>query len=130
MARLKKVELITTLFKAYQPMLNIVEQIALLTMWIEACVEKEEYEMAGALTKVMNYIQENPQMVPQRYEGELDKNSLLENNPLLTFDGEKSRVKMIKVISDDVERIQKPSIYKRIKNWFKRVFNGRFKKRI
>jgi hypothetical protein len=99
-------------------------------MWIEACVEKEEYEMAGALTKVMNYIQENPQMVPQRYEGELDKNSLLENNPLLTFDGEKSRVKMIKVISDDVERIQKPSIYKRIKNWFKRVFNGRFKKRI
>jgi hypothetical protein len=127
MAKLKKVELITTLFRAYQPMLNIVEQIALLTMWIEACIEKEEYEMAGALDKEMKYIQENPQRVPQRLVGELDRESILANNPLLSFNGKTSTVKMINVLSEEVEKIQKPNRYQRLKNWFKRFFQKKNK---
>lgn len=120
MAAPKKVNLILTLFKAYQPMLNIVEQIGLLTMWIEACVDREEYEMAGALTKAMTYIQENPHMAPQRFEGELDSELLLKDNPLLRFDGSDAKVKVIDVLSDEVEKIKKPSTYKRIQNWFRR----------
>ena len=120
MAAPKKVGLILTLFRAYQPMLNIVEQIGLLTMWIEACVEREEYEMAGALTNEMKFIQENPHMIPQRLEGELDSERLLKDNPLLRFNGSDAEVKVINVLSDELEKIKKPSTYKRIKNWFKR----------
>lgn len=77
---LKKVRSIVALFKVYQPTLNIVEQIALLTMWIESCVSVEEYEMAAALKELMVEIQENPDKVPQKIGTEPVNRNILELN--------------------------------------------------
>ena len=63
------IEILKGIFKFYQPTLHIVEQIALLTIWEERCVEEEEYEMAKAVKDMMNYIQKNPNKVPQRLTG-------------------------------------------------------------
>lgn len=123
MTKSKKVEFIKALFELHQPKLNVVEQIAILTVWIEACIEREEYEMAGALTKIMNNIQENPSSVPQRLEGDLNLDPQLETDPLHHFSGDEHN-------TDDLDKNNKPSIYKRIINWFKKVFNSRFNKRI
>jgi hypothetical protein len=115
MSNKEKVKLIISLFKVYQPTLNIPEQIALLTMWMESCIEKEEYEMAGALKKQMGEIQKNPSKVPQRLSGELN-NDILINNPL---SGYGKHIPLIKK--------KKISIYKRITNFFKKVFKWRNK---
>ncbi len=116
MAAPKKVKLILTIFRAYQPMLNIVEQIALLTMWIESCSssDAEEYEMAAALQKELRYIQKNPGKVPQRLIGDLDVEAINKNNPLMKDRG----LPMTPVV--EKEKNVKRGIYKRIINFFKR----------
>jgi hypothetical protein len=125
MSVLKKVNAIISVFKEYQPRLSVVEQITLLTVWIEVCVEREEYELAGRLKKEMMFIQKNPMMVPQRTEGELDVKDLV-NNPLT----QKIRPEIIEVVyEDDEEEIVRTPIYKQIINWFKNSFNGGKNKR-
>ena len=65
----EKIKFLKGIFNFYQPTLHILEQIALLTIWEERCVEEEEYEMAKAVKDMMNYIQKNPNKVPQRLTG-------------------------------------------------------------
>jgi hypothetical protein len=114
----EKVKLILSLFKTYQPILNIVEQIALLTTWIESCVDKEEYEMAEALTKELKYIQKNPNEVKQRTEGELDKD-ILYNNPL------SNRQTPPKLPTPKKEVKKKQSLLSKLMDWFKSFRNGK-----
>jgi len=47
---------IVGLYNFYKHQLNTVQRIALLTMWIEVCLDKEEYEVAGALKKALDKI--------------------------------------------------------------------------
>lgn len=117
-----RVLLIVSLFKRYQPGLNIVEQVALLTTWIEACSEKEEYEMAGALTNLLGDIQNFPGSQPQRLVGSLDPKTLLIDNPL--FPNEP------KPLIEVEEKTEKQSIYRKIINKIKKFFNGRFNSRV
>jgi hypothetical protein len=107
---LKKVRAIVALFKVYQPTLNIVEQIALLTMWIESCVAVEEYEMASALKKLMEEIQKNPNESPQR----LDDNKLLSEK--------------IMEIKPPIKK-KKTSIYNKIIDTIKKFFSWLTKKK-
>lgn len=51
-----KIDFVLGIFKHHQPELNITEQIALLTLWEEVCVDKEEYEMAGAIKEELEKI--------------------------------------------------------------------------
>ena len=44
-----KIKGIVGLYTFYKHQLNTVQRVALLTMWIEVCVSKEEYEVANAL---------------------------------------------------------------------------------
>lgn len=67
----EKVRFIVGLFKFYQPTLNVVEQIALLTLWEESCVLQEEYEIAEALLNEMKIIQNNPKDVPQKLDSDI-----------------------------------------------------------
>jgi hypothetical protein len=46
-----KIKFIETIFNHYKKELSIVEQIAILTIWEEVCVNKEEYEMANVIKK-------------------------------------------------------------------------------
>jgi hypothetical protein len=66
-----KVKFMVGLFKFHQPTLNIVEQVALLTVWEESCVLQEEYEIAEALLNEMSIIQNNPSEVPQKYDSDV-----------------------------------------------------------
>ena len=72
-----KTNFIISIFKHHQPDLTLIEQIALLTMWEEHCVIKEEYEMANVIKKQLNKIKLNPHNVPQKIN--LSKDVI--NNP-------------------------------------------------
>lgn len=52
----KKVKGIVGLYNFYKHQMTTPQRIALLTMWIEACEKKEEYEVAAALQKEMDRI--------------------------------------------------------------------------
>lgn len=49
----KKVKGIVGLYQFYKHQMTTPQRIALLTLWIEACEAKEEYEVAAALQKEM-----------------------------------------------------------------------------
>ena len=115
----EKVNFIVGIFRFYQPTLSLPEQIVLLTLWEESCVEKEEFEMAGAIKNEMDKIMKNPEKTPQRIKGDLDVTKLIKNNPLLIHNKKPIEVKKTKK--------EKPSIYKRIINKIKRVFKWRIK---
>jgi hypothetical protein len=51
-----KIDFLLAIFKHHQPSLTITEQIALLTLWEEACVNEEEYEIAGAIKRELDKI--------------------------------------------------------------------------
>lgn len=64
----EKTNFIKHMFRYYQPTLNIVEQITLLTLWEEICVSREEYEMAKTVKDEMDYIINNQDKVIQKVE--------------------------------------------------------------
>lgn len=43
-------------YNFYKYNLNTIQRVALLTLWIEVCVKKEEYEVAAGLQKEMDKI--------------------------------------------------------------------------
>ena len=52
----KKVKGIVGLYNFYKQQMTTPQRMALLTMWIEVCEKKEEYEIAAALQNEMNRI--------------------------------------------------------------------------
>ena len=52
----KKVKGIVGLYSFYKHQMSTPQRIALLTLWIEVCEQKEEYEVAAALQLEMNKI--------------------------------------------------------------------------
>lgn len=52
----RKVRGIVGLYSFYKTQMTTPQRIALLTLWIEACLNKEEYEVANALQKEMDRI--------------------------------------------------------------------------
>lgn len=52
----KKVKSIVGLYSFYKHQMSTPQRIALLTLWIEVCEQKEEYEVAAALQQEMNRI--------------------------------------------------------------------------
>ena len=52
----KKVKGILSLYNFYKHQMNTVERVALLTMWVEQAVEKEEFEVASGLQKELDRI--------------------------------------------------------------------------
>lgn len=67
----EKTKFIKHMFRYYQPTLTIVEQIILLTLWEEVCVNKEEYEMAKIIKDEMDYIINNQGKVIQKTQANL-----------------------------------------------------------
>jgi hypothetical protein len=51
-----KVKGIIGMYNFYKYQLNTVQRVGLLTLWIELCVKKEEYEVAAGLQKEMDKI--------------------------------------------------------------------------
>jgi len=51
-----KVRGILGLYTFYKYKMNTVQRIALLTLWIEVCINKEEYEVAAGLQKELDRI--------------------------------------------------------------------------
>jgi hypothetical protein len=127
MSNKEKVDIILKIFRGYQPALNIVEQIALLTIWVETCINREEYEIAGALTKEIKNIQKNPHLVPQRLEGKLDTKLLVEDNPLLVKRETWQVVDedIITKIEKELPKKEKRSFFRKIVKWFKKIFKRR-----
>ena len=68
----EKTNFIKHMFRYYQPTLNIIEQITLLTLWEEICVVQEEYEMAKIVKDEMDYIINNQDKVIQKLEPYLE----------------------------------------------------------
>jgi hypothetical protein len=68
----EKTNFIKHMFRYYQPTLNIIEQITLLTLWEEICVVQEEYEMAKIVKDEMDYIINNQDKVIQKLEPHLE----------------------------------------------------------
>ena len=52
----KKIKGIVGLYNFYKHQMTTPQRIALLTLWIESCEQKEEYEVAAALQKEMDKI--------------------------------------------------------------------------
>lgn len=52
----KKIKGIIGLYNFYKHQMNTVERVALLTMWIEQSVNKEEFEVAASLQKELDKI--------------------------------------------------------------------------
>ena len=51
-----KVRGILGLYNFYKYKMNTVQRVALLTLWIEVCINKEEYEVAAGLQKELDKI--------------------------------------------------------------------------
>jgi len=51
-----KVKGVLGLYNFHKFQLNTVQRVALLTVWIEVCIKKEEYEVAASLQKEMDKI--------------------------------------------------------------------------
>jgi hypothetical protein len=51
-----KVKSIVGLYNFYKHQMNTVERVGLLSMWIEASIDREEYEVAAGLQKELNNI--------------------------------------------------------------------------
>jgi hypothetical protein len=51
-----KIRGIIGLYSFYKHQLNTVQRVALLTTWVEVCVNKEEYEVANALQQQLDRI--------------------------------------------------------------------------
>jgi hypothetical protein len=51
-----KVKGVLGLYNFHKYQLNTVQRVALLTVWIEICIKKEEYEVAASLQKEMDKI--------------------------------------------------------------------------
>jgi hypothetical protein len=68
----EKTNFIKHMLRYYQPTLNIIEQITLLTLWEEICVVQEEYEMAKIVKDEMDYIINNQDKVIQKLEPHLE----------------------------------------------------------
>ena len=115
-----KVDFILEAFHQINSKLTVPEQVVLLTLWTESCVNYEEFEMAAALKKEMDFIINNPHEVEQRIEGDLDMDFILNNNPFLNVNKEN-------VKPEEKIKKEKPSIYKRIINKIKRFFKWRIK---
>ena len=52
----KKIKGIVGLYNFYKHQMTTPQRVALLTLWIETCEQKEEYEVAAALQKEMDKI--------------------------------------------------------------------------
>jgi hypothetical protein len=109
----KKVEFIKLLFKRYQPTLSVPEQFALLDMWINSCVDAQEFEMASALLKEKRHITNNLETVPRRTEGE--PMVFDDTNPLFSYR---------KLLNPEVfeKETEKQSIYRKIIDKIKKFF--------
>lgn len=94
----EKVNFIKHMFRFYQPVLTIAEQITLLDSWEESCVNQEEYEMAQVIKEEMEYILKNPKKVPQRI------------------------FEVVEASDNITEEVTKTSLFKRIVSWFKNLF--------
>jgi hypothetical protein len=51
-----KVRGILGLYNFYKYKMNTVQRVALLTLWIEVCINKEEYEVAAGLQKELDRV--------------------------------------------------------------------------
>ncbi len=110
--RKEKVTFIIGMFRVHQPTLSIPEQIALLTLWEESCVNAEEYEMASAIVKEIRDIQSQPMKVPQKVLFQSTNFGVFNQNPLFMMENE-----------DFIfDKKRKKPFYKKIFYWFKNLF--------
>jgi hypothetical protein len=107
-----KVKFIVSIFKHYQPNLTTNEQLNLLNMWVNSCVDHEEYEMAGALKEEIFKIKENPSKVPQKKPAETNFSDI-KQDPIEVIDDNKPFIKKQK---------RKLPIFKKIVIFFKKLF--------
>jgi len=110
--RKEKVTFIVGMFRFHQPTLSIPEQIALLTLWEESCVNAEEYEMASAIVKEIRDIQSQPMKVPQKELFSLSNIEELKQSPLFIIENKDFIFK----------KNNKKSFFKKIFYWFKNLF--------